>query len=89
MLTSSDSNADSNEDPNKEKAADKATDNPNVSTPETAPTTGGEYAVGGVADAAVGLPQTGNVRIQKSSLLGAGLVAVTLTAMGTTKLRKK
>lgn len=93
VLTSSDSNSDSNEDPNKEKAADKAadkaTDNPNVSTPETAPTTGGEYAVGGVADAAVGLPQTGNVRIQKSSIFGAGLVAVTLTAMGTTKLRKK
>lgn len=95
VLTSSDNNSDSTDDANKpndsnkEKVDDKDNDNSKESTPDPAPTTGGDYSVEGVADAAVGLPQTGNVRIQKSSMVGAGLVVTTLTAMGFTKLRKK
>ena len=89
MSTSSDSNSDSTNDANKEKADEKDNDNTKESTPEAAPTTSGGYSAGGVADAAVGLPQTGNVRIQKSSMVGAGLVVTTLTAMGFAKFRKK
>lgn len=89
VSTSSDSNYDSTNDANKEKADEKNNDNTKESTPEAAPTTSGGYSAGGVADAAVGLPQTGNVRIQKSSMVGAGLVVTTLTAMGFTKFRKK
>lgn len=94
-LTSSDSNSGSTDDankpndPNKEKDDDKDNNSSNESTPDTAPTTGDNYDVGGVVDAAVGLPQTGNVRIQKSSMVGAGLVVTTLTAMGVAKLSKK
>lgn len=35
------------------------------------------------------LPQTGNLHVEKSSVLGAGLIAATLIGMGATKTRKK